>query len=282
MSVLVLGASGFLGRHITGALRVSGNEAITVGRSGSMDVMVDATDAVQLESILQSAAPSSVINLLGAGLSDPNADPQVMEAVNTRFPTQLAVLLAKVAPGCHLIHAASSTEIPAADGSYESDYSRTKAEGTSALASCGVDLPITILRVHNTYGGDQPAQRFVASVTDSLIAGRKMELQYPERVRDFIHVDDVSASFVAAVTNTVDGQVTYEVGTGVGTSLGSVVRMIASIVGVDDPLISSNIVDDLHPRTVASPDLLLRRATIDLQAGLAMTVSERLRKGEGT
>lgn len=282
MSVLILGASGFLGRHITGALRASGNEVLTVGRSESMDVVVNATDADQLESAVRSAAPSSVINLLGAGLSDPNADAQVMEVVNARFPADLAELLAKVEPHCHLIHAASSTETPAADGSYESQYSRTKAEGTAALASFGVDLPITILRVHNTYGGDQPAQRFVASAIDSLAAGRKVELRYSARVRDFIHVDDVAASFVAAVTNPVDGLVTHEVGTGAGTSLGSVVRMVASIVGVNDPLILSPSVEDLHPRTVASPDLLLRPATIDLQAGLKMTVSERLRRGEGT
>ena len=282
MSVLVLGASGFLGRHITGALRDSGHEVIRVGRSGSMDVVVDATDADRLESVVRAVAPSSVINLLGAGLSDPNADAEVMELVNARFPATLARLLPKVAPGCHLIHAASSTETPAADGSCESEYSRTKAEGTAALASLGVDLPISILRVHNTYGEDQPAQRFVASVIDSLQAGRQIELRYPERVRDFIHVDDVSASFVAAVGNPVDGLVTYEVGTGVGTSLGSVVQMVAAIVDVNDSLISSETVEDLHPRTVASPDLLLRPATIDLQTGLKMTVSERLRKGEGT
>ena len=282
MSVLVLGASGFLGRHITGALRDSGHEVITVGRSGLMDAVVDATDTVSLESVVREVDPSSVINLLGAGLSEPNADAQVMEVVNARFPAELAELLAKVAPGCHLIHAASSTETPAADGSYESEYSRTKAEGTAALTSFRVDLPISILRVHNTYGGDQPAQRFVASVIDSLEDGRKIELRYPERVRDFIHVDDVSASFVAAVGNPVDGLVTYEVGTGVGTSLGSVVRMVAAIVDVNDSLISSESVEDLYPRTVASPDLLLRPATIDLQTGLGMTVSERLGRGEGT
>lgn len=282
MSVLVLGASGFLGRHITGALRDSGYDVITVGRSGSMDVVVNGTDAERLESVAREVDPSSVINLLGAGLSDPNADAQVMEVVNARFPADLAELLAKVAPGCHLIHAASSTEVPAADGSYESEYSRTKSEGTAALASFGGYLPVTILRVHNTYGGDQPAQRFVASAIDSLVDGHKIELRYPERVRDFIHVDDVSASFVAAVGSPVEGHVTYEVGTGVGTSLGSVVRMVASIVGADDPLILSPSVEDQHPRTVASPDSLLRPVTIDLQAGLEMTVNERLRKGEGT
>lgn len=281
MSVVVLGASGFLGRHITGALRSSDHDVIAIGRSGSMDVVLNATDAAQLESVLRSAAPSSVINLLGAGLSDPNADAQVMEVVNARFPADLAELLAKVEPHCHLIHAASSTEAPAADGSYESQYSRTKAEGTAALASFGVDLPITILRVHNTFGGDQPAQRFVASAIDSLAAGRKVELRYPARVRDFIHVDDVAAAFVTAVDDPLGERRTYEVGTGIGTSLSSVVRIIASIAGAEDPLITPEQHEDLHPRTVASTGSLLRPATIDLRSGLELAVSERLRRGEG-
>lgn len=282
MSVLVLGASGFLGTHITGALRDSDYEVITVGRSGSIDIVVDATDGDQLESLVREVDPSSVVNLLGAGLSDPHADAQVMEAVNARFPAHLADLLAKAAPRCHLIHASSSTEAFALDGAFESEYSRTKAEGTAALMSHEGAIPITILRVHNTYGGDQPAQRFVAFAIDSLAAGCKVELRYPERVRDFVHVEDVASSFVAAVGDPVRRQVTYEVGTGVGTSLGSVVRMIASIVGVDDPLVLSPSVEDLHPRTVASPDSLLRPATIDLKSGLEMTVRERLRKGKGS
>jgi UDP-glucose 4-epimerase len=282
VSVLVLGASGFLGRRITEALQVSGHDVTTVGRSGVMDVVVDAVNTGSLESVLRSVAPTSVINLLGAGLSDPNADVQVMEAVNTQFPVGLANLLARVAPNSHLIHAASSTETPAADGSYESEYSRTKAAGTAALESTEVGLPITLLRVHNTYGGDQPAQRFVASVVDSLANERNIELRYPERVRDFIHVDDVANAFVAALGTSVDGNMTYEVGTAVGTSLASVVRVVASIMDISSSLTLAESVKDLHPRTVASQDSLLRPATIDLQTGLKITASERLQRGEGT
>ena len=281
MSVVVLGASGFLGRHITSAFRASGDEVITVGRSGLMDVVADPTDIDHLESVFREFDPSSIINLLGAGLSDPNADARMMERVNARFPAHLAGLLSKIAPQCHLIHASSSTETRGADGSYESEYSRTKAEGTSELLSAQGALPITILRVHNTYGRDQPTQRFVTSAIDSLIAGRPIELRYPDRVRDFVHVEDVASSFVAAAGRTVDRGVTYEVGTGIGTSLDSVIRMIATIAGVDDPLITGRFVEDRHSRTIASPDLLLRPANIDLFSGLEMTVLERLRRGEG-
>ena len=279
MSVLILGASGFLGSHVATALQASGHSVITLGRSDAVDVRMDATDLDQLKSLLREVEPTAVINLLGAGLSDPSANLDEMEEVNAHFPPRLAELLALVG-GAHLIHAASSTEVAALDGSFESEYSRTKAQGTSALLARESELPITILRVHNTYGGDQPARRFVASAIDSVAAGRSIELRYPDRVRDFVHVDDVAASFVAAVGAQPAGCVMYEVGTGIGMSLGSVVRTIAELLGRDDPVLASPSVEDLHPVTVASQDLLLRPATIELSHGLERTISERLRKGE--
>lgn len=282
MSVFVLGASGFLGRHITGALRDSGYEVITSSRSDCSDVVLDATDTEGLKQILAEVSAACVINLLGAGLSDPHADFEVMESVNANFPAQLVNLLAQAAPDTHLIHAASSTETPSVDGAYESEYSRTKAHGTQALEFGSNGHSTTILRVHNTYGRDQPAPRFVSSAIDSLTAGHSIDLRHPNRVRDFIHVDDVAASFVAAVGDKKTGVTTYEVGTGVGTSLSSVLRMIASIVGVAEPVTSSNTLQDLHPYTVASSELLLRPATIPLQQGLELTVMERTTRGTGS
>ena len=280
MSVVILGASGFLGSHVTTALQASGHSVITLGRSDAVDVRMDATDLAALESVLREVQPTAVINLLGAGLSDPSADLNEMEEVNAHFPPRLAELLASVG-GAPLIHAASSTEVAAPDGSFESEYSRTKAEGTSALLAHESDLPLTILRVHNTYGGDQPARRFVASAIDSVAASRSIELRYPDRVRDFVHVDDVAASLVAAVSAQPIGCAFYEVGTGAGASLGSVVRIIAELLGRDDPVKASPSVEDFHPVTVASPGMLLRPATIDLSHGLERTISERLQEGEG-
>lgn len=275
-----MGGSGFLGRHITSALQASGQEVITLGRSRSADVLCDATQTDRLASILKDTKPSTVVNLLGAGLADPNADGAVMNAVNTQIPAHLPELMAIAVPGTRLIHAASSTETPAADGTYESAYSRSKALGTKGLWESDVELAVTILRVHNTYGADQPARRFVASVIDSLAAGHKVFLRYPERVRDFVHVNDVSAAFVAAVNDRAKTCVTYEVGTGIGTSLISVVRIIAEILGVDEPQATGDSHNDRHPQCVASLDALLLPATIHLRYGLEMTIAQRLKESE--
>jgi len=203
-----------------------------------------------------------------------------MELINARFPARLAALLAEMDGSTRLVHAASSTELPAPGGSYESQYSQTKAEGTESLLTAAVDLPITVLRVHNTYGADQPARRFVASVIDSLAVGRRIELRYPDRVRDFIHVDDVAACFVDAVDLRHTSGATYEVGTGAGTSLSSVVRMVADISGYEYRGTSQSGGEDHHPFSVASQEYLLRPATIDLREGLERAIRERRMEGE--
>jgi nucleoside-diphosphate-sugar epimerase len=280
MSVLILGGGGFLGRHIAPAIRTSGTGVITLGRSSAVDVVCDATETDQLTSHLRDIRPTTVVNLLGAGLSDPNANLAAMETVNARFPALLAAVMTSAAPGTHLIHAASSTEAPDENGVFESDYSRSKALGTKTLLKSRADLPLTILRVHNTYGPDQPGQRFVASTIDSLASGRNVSLRHPERARDFIHVDDVAHAFLAAVDLPASDRVIYDVGTGVGTSLKSVVHTVAEIVGVEPPLVASDLPDDRHPRCVAPHGSQLVPATIDLRHGLETTITQRLKERE--
>ena len=280
MSVLILGGGGFLGRHITPAIRTSGTGVITLGRSSAVDVVCDATETDQLASHLREIRPTTVVNLLGTGLSDSSANLAAMETVNARFPAILAALMTSAAPGAHLIHAASSTEAPDASGVFESDYSRSKALGTEYLWDSRAELPITILRVHNTYGPDQPGRRFVASTIDSLASGRGVSLRHPERVRDFIHVDDVAHAFLAAVDLPASDRVIYDVGTGVGTSLKSVVHTVAEIVGVEPPFVASHLPDDRHPRCVAPRGSQLVPATIDLRHGLETTITQRLKERE--
>ncbi len=75
----------------------------------------------------------------------------------------LATLLDKPEPPV-FVHAASSTERTADDDSDESEYSRSKHEGALALRALAHDAesPVTLLRIHNTYGPGQPGTRFVA------------------------------------------------------------------------------------------------------------------------
>lgn len=277
MKVMVLGATGFLGHHITPALRKAGHTVISVGRSDAVDITCPVWDAASINDAIREAAPDIVVNLLGAGLSDPGVDQQVMESMNSSVPLGLAQSIMATNPSIQLIHAASSTEQPSASGEFESDYSRTKAAGTQALTEFARESyqAVTILRIHNTYGFNQPGNRFVASVIDRCLVGEPVALAYPDRVRDFIHVDDVSAALVDACRAPSQGLREFEVGTGTGTALIDVARMVAIESGVGPDLITQTPRVDHHPITVADPGKLIRRATMALPDGIRRVVQER-------
>jgi len=277
MKVMVFGATGFLGQHVTPALRDAGHTVLSVGRSGAVDITCAVVDRASIEEAIREAAPEIVVNLLGAGLSDSSADQQEMESMNSSVPIWLAQSIIAINPGIQLIHAASSTEQPSTSGEFESDYSRTKAAGTRALAECARESsgPVTILRIHNTYGADQPRNRFIASVIDRCLAGEQVALNYPDRVRDFVHIDDVAAAFVDACRVRGEGLSEFEVGTGTGTSLVDVATIIAVEAGVGPDTITQTHRVDHHPITVADPGELIRRATIALPDGIRRVVQER-------
>jgi len=277
----MLGSTGFLGRHIAPALRAAGHTVITTGRSPGVDIPCPMLDLVSLAQVVRDSQPEATVNLLGAGLSDPSADTQTMDLINTSVPLLLVQSIADVDPEIHLIHAASSTEEPSDSGEFESEYSRTKASGTRALLDFAQDSsqPVSVLRIHNTYGSDQPGSRFFASVIDSCLAGETVRLNYPNRIRDFIHVDDVAAAFVAANQQPSQGTREFEVGTGVGTSLREVAGMIATEAGGSSDLILENPHADRHPATVADSDRLVRPASITLAQGIRSVVRDR-REGD--
>jgi nucleoside-diphosphate-sugar epimerase len=244
--ILLLGGTGFIGAAAARSLRAAGHDVLTVGRSPGADVNVDLGSDVR-ELIAAHPAPI-VVNLAGAGLAAGTADTVTMESVNTDLPARLADALAPT--GALLIHAASSTE-PTGPGPYESEYSRTKHAGTLALQS-RLGQPVTLLRIYNVYGPGQPAARFVAGAIKDLRARQPVVLQYPQRVRDFVYLDDVCAN-ICAVVDARQPLPPVEVGTGTGLRLIDVAHQIADAVGADRSLVRSAepVPLDPHPSTFA-------------------------------
>jgi nucleoside-diphosphate-sugar epimerase len=176
-----------------------------------------------------------------------------MERTNAQQPADIAAALASLDRPVHLLHAASSTERLDGQDLDESDYSRTKHAGTVAVSevSARTGWPLTIARIHNTYGPGQPATRFVAAVVAALRAGEPVVLAHPDRVRDFVYVDDVARSLVATLDEAAGGR--PEIGTGTGTRLEAVARLVARTVGAPESLVvrgRPSDVPDLHLATV--------------------------------
>jgi nucleoside-diphosphate-sugar epimerase len=277
MRVLLLGGTGFLGNATCRRLRGDGHQVVVASRSTAADVSLDATDDLALATYLAANEFDCVVNLLGAGLSAGSADEYTMRLVNSILPARILDLLDEVAPHTHFVHAASSTERLPGQRLDESAYSRTKHEGTTALLSAadGADVPLTVLTVHNTYGPHQPNARFIAHTIGVLREGRRLILNYPDRERDFVFIDDVAACIARTVTQTPPGLDEAQVGTGIGITLREAALVIADALGQDPALVESepHHLTDPNPATVCPiPGGTFGLCTTTFDAGIVMMV----------
>lgn len=99
-------------------------------------------------------------------------------------------------------------------------------------AASGMDS--VVLRLFNTYGTGQKLSPYVGVVT--IFTNKLRQGQAPTifgdglQTRDFVHVEDVVSGFLAAMDTKVTGQ-TFNIGTGVGTTVRAVYDCVAKALG---------------------------------------------------
>ncbi|MGW6967026.1 NAD-dependent epimerase/dehydratase family protein [Streptomyces zaomyceticus] len=181
MRILVLGAGGYLGGHVTERLRVLPDTHLLVGgRSPAADVTVDlASDSpYELARALAKAAPDAVVNCAGAV----GGDAVTLTEVNARGPAVLCAALREAAPSARLVHLGSAAEYgPGTIGRRVTEsetpgpaglYGATKLAGTLAVSASGLDS--VVLRVGNPVGAGAPPAGLPGRVT-ALLAEAEAE-----------------------------------------------------------------------------------------------------------
>ncbi|MBL1082551.1 NAD(P)-dependent oxidoreductase [Streptomyces actinomycinicus] len=212
MRILVLGGTGYLGRHVAERLRaLPGAHVLAAGRDASAEFAVDlaADRPDRLANTLAAAAPDAVVNCAGAT----GGDTVTLAEVNARGPAVLCTALREAAPTARLVHLGSAAEygpgirdvpVPeSAPAGPVTPYGATKLAGTVAVTSAALDA--VVLRVGNPVGPGAP----VASLPGRLAALLATAGQDPAAVlrlgdlsahRDFVDVRDVARAVEYAVT----------------------------------------------------------------------------------
>ncbi len=231
MRVLVIGSSGFIGRHLTAELTSRGHGLVATSLSGRLGPCLDVADVDSCCRVIEAVAPEVVVNLAGAGVTAGSASDEDMVRTNSDGPTNVA--RAGVRCGARIVHVGSSTE-PLLGMPAESFYSLTKAEGTVRIAKLMSANPrsITVARVHNAYGPGQPRGRFIIDLVKAVSAGKELQVRFPDRIRDFCEVGDVVRALSDLIEDPATSDRSFDIGTGTGTSLREAALLVQEIFGV--------------------------------------------------
>jgi nucleoside-diphosphate-sugar epimerase len=277
LRLVVLGASGFLGRHVRQRACAAGLDVVTAGRSplpdSSAHCLIDlgAQDPARLAGTLSTLAPDVVVNCAGAT----SGPPEALAAVNVTGTYDLVRAMLMAGRSARLVHLGSAAEYgPGEPGTAVAEsapprpasaYGATKLAGTRLVElgrAAGLDA--VVLRVFNPVGPGAPdgilPGRLVSEFRRALADGSEVQLGPLDAVRDFVDARDVADAVIAAALapgptaptgpDRPDGspeglpEAVINVASGQGRPARTLARELAAISGYDGPV---------HENTDGSP-----------------------------
>jgi nucleoside-diphosphate-sugar epimerase len=229
-SVLVTGASGFIGSHVVSELKSRGVDVVAVNHRWE--------DPGELASHVRGQPVDRCIHL---GWYAAPADYLTSGEANLRSlrdSLELVDLLMEI--GCqHLTVAGTSAEYAqSAAALCEADkvspwsaYGACKAAFHLLLDTRHLGLPVAWGRVFNLTGPGEHPRRVVPTVTLALLHGTEVELSPCDQVRDFLDVRDVATAMVELSESRAAG--TFNICSGEGIELRSLFTSLADRLGGD-------------------------------------------------
>ena len=291
--VLVTGASGFVGRRALAPLAASGFDVHAVGRGASAPAGTPAQVTWHGADLLDAAARRALVAAIGAShllhlawYAEPGAFWTARENAGWVAATIGLVDEFAAAGGVRATLAGTCAEYdwsapqplaedaPLAPATYYGackDATRRIAEGLAQLS----DLSFAWGRIFFLYGPREDERRLVAGVARALAAGERAATSAGLQRRDFLHVDDVAAAFVAILRSDVGGAI--NVASGEAVTVRSIAERLARASGLPELLDVGALPDRPGDAAVIVADVARLRDEVrfeprfDLEQGLAAT-----------
>ncbi|MDE6588477.1 MAG: GDP-mannose 4,6-dehydratase [Paramuribaculum sp.] len=256
--VLVTGADGFIGSHLTRALLDEGCEVRALCLYNSFGTLgwLEGLSHPNLETVLgdvrdpdfcrEICRSIDTVFHLAALIAIPYSYIAPDSYVDTNIRGTLNMLQGAKAAGVSRIIVTSTSEVygtaltvPITEShprQPQSPYSATKI-GADALAlsfHAAFDLPVVIARPFNTYGPRQSARAIIPTIITQIASGRR-EIKVGDLTptRDFNYVADTAAGFIAiAGAKGVEGR-EINIATGTEVTMQQTLETIADIMNAD-------------------------------------------------
>jgi nucleoside-diphosphate-sugar epimerase len=255
-SLLLTGASGYIGRRLCERLVESGAHVTLLQRSGgaspagALPVIVPDWTPAGLEKALATRHFDGVFNLAAYGVHPGHRDAEEMRRVNTTCAIALHELSALsgsrffLQAGTSAEYAPAARHVPVAEDSPPETtrlYGGSKARATAGLlaASARLDARLIVARIFGVYGPDEPPHRLLATLLSGLVAGRRVPMSHGQQIRDFMHVDDVVSAMCAlpASVAATPGSLVVNVCTGIPTTVAAFSQQVARAMNAPSSLL---------------------------------------------
>jgi UDP-glucose 4-epimerase len=259
-TVLVLGASGFIGRWVARELCKKGADLHLVVRDEKNGRRMFAAYEIYgevLEMDLQNhgssldlfgkVRPSITFNLAGYGVDPSERDEKINYQINSNLPKSICSAVAeKTDPqwtGQDLIHVGSALEYGIAEGDLSEEsipnpttlYGQSKLSGTRQLAQCCEDKGVkgVTARLFTVFGPGEHDGRLLPALLEAASTQNTVALTSGVQERDFTYVKDVAEGLLrlGLTTDAKPGEI-VNLASGRLTSVRSFAEKATAILGI--------------------------------------------------
>ena len=258
--VLVTGAGGFIGSHLTERLIDLGAhvrafvrynsrndwgllESLTKGKLSEVEIVLG--DLRDGEAVRQAADTVDIIFHLGSLIAIPYSYVHPRETIETNVMGTLNVMAAANKAGVERVVHTSTSEVYGTaqyvpiDERHplqgQSPYSASKIAADKIAESFhrSFGLPVSTIRPFNTFGPRQSARAVIPTIiTQALAPGTTMVLGSLRPTRDYTYVDDTVQGFIKVAESDHSVGETINIGSNFEISIGDIAKKVIATIGV--------------------------------------------------
>jgi UDP-glucose 4-epimerase len=291
--VLITGVAGFIGSHVASRFIREGYEVIGVddlstGRQENVPPGLTFIQGNLASRSTMAKIPSKcrkILHIAGQSSGEISFDDPVSDLEKNTAST-LNLIRYGIENGVERFIYASSMSVYGSVGNEPIDENKVAAPlscyGVSKLAAEGYlrvyseQLPYVVLRMFNVYGPGQDMNNLRQGMVSIYVAqalrdGRIKVNGSIDRFRDFIYIDDIIETWYRAACYPAAIRKTLNVGTGVKTSIATLLRQVSKIVPGSEYYISSGTPGDqngIYADTTRLRDCLEINSFIPIDIGL--------------
>ena len=262
--ILVTGAAGFIGSHLTELLVKSGYDVRAFVHYNSKnswgwleesevlkDLQIISGDIRDYDSVFAAMQGVDAVFHLAALIGIPYSYVSPLAYIKTNMEGTYNILQSAKMLGLRNVLVTSTSEtygtaqyVPIDEKHPmvgQSPYSATKIAADQLALSYyrSFDLPVKVVRPFNTYGPRQSARAFIPTVISQLLSGMKeIKLGNLTPTRDLTFVKDTARGFLEIALSEKTTGVVTNIGMGEEIAMGDLVKLIANIAGKEATIVT--------------------------------------------